>query len=85
MTRTVEDGLFISLQFSIAVFVIACPCGIGLTTLTALFVRGGLAAQHGILVKRGGEAFQEASPPDCIVFDKTRTLTKGEELADTKY
>jgi Cu+-exporting ATPase len=66
-----------SLRFAIAVFVIACPCGIGLAAPTALFVGGGLAAKHGILVKGGGEAFQEASSLDCIVFDKTGTLTKG--------
>ncbi|KAH7378624.1 E1-E2 ATPase-domain-containing protein [Cadophora sp. MPI-SDFR-AT-0126] len=68
-----------SLQFAIAVFIIACPCGIGLAAPTALFVGGGLAAQHGILVKGGGEAFQEASGLDCIVFDKTGTLTQGGE------
>lgn len=74
-----------SLQFSIAVFVIACPCGIGLAAPTALFVGGGLAAQHGILVKGGGEAFQEASGLDCIVFDKTGTLTEGGEPTVTGY
>jgi heavy metal translocating P-type ATPase len=74
-----------SLQFSIAVFVIACPCGIGLAAPTALFVSGGLAAQHGILVKGGGEAFQEASGLDCIVFDKTGTLTEGGEPTVTGY
>ncbi|KAK6002725.1 hypothetical protein QM012_001475 [Aureobasidium pullulans] len=68
---------FWSLQFSIAVFVVACPCGIGLAAPTALFVGGGLAAKHGILVKGGGEAFQEASMLDCVVFDKTGTLTEG--------
>jgi Cu+-exporting ATPase len=68
---------FWSLQFSIAVFVVACPCGIGLAAPTALFVGGGLAAKHGVLVKGGGEAFQEASMLDCIVFDKTGTLTMG--------
>ncbi|CAD0096415.1 unnamed protein product [Aureobasidium mustum] len=68
---------FWSLQFSIAVFVVACPCGIGLAAPTALFVGGGLAAKHGILVKGGGEAFQEASMLDCVVFDKTGTLTQG--------
>lgn len=66
-----------SLRFAIAVFVVACPCGIGLAAPTALFVGGGLAARHGILVKGGGEAFQEASQLDCIVFDKTGTLTQG--------
>lgn len=66
-----------SLGFAIAVFVIACPCGIGLAAPTALFVGSGLAARYGILAKGGGEAFQEASGLDCIVFDKTGTLTQG--------
>ncbi|KAH7399354.1 E1-E2 ATPase-domain-containing protein [Pyrenochaeta sp. MPI-SDFR-AT-0127] len=74
-----------SLRFAIAVFVIACPCGIGLAAPTALFVGGGLAAKHGILVKGGGEAFQEASSLDCIVFDKTGTLTQGGDPAVTSY
>lgn len=74
-----------SLQFAIAVFVIACPCGIGLATPTALFVGGGLAAKHGILVKGGGEAFQEASRLDIVVFDKTGTLTQGGDPRVTDY
>lgn len=68
---------FWALQFPIAILVIACPCGIGLAAPTALFVGGGLAAKHGILVKGGGEAFQEASNLDVVVFDKTGTLTQG--------
>jgi heavy metal translocating P-type ATPase len=72
-----------SLQFAIAVFVVACPCGLALAAPTALFVGGGLAAQHGILVKGGGEAFEKASRLDCIVFDKTGTLTFGEKPAVT--
>ncbi|KAF1932291.1 heavy metal translocatin [Didymella exigua CBS 183.55] len=74
-----------SLRFAIAVFVIACPCGIGLAAPTALFVGGGLAAKHGILVRGGGEAFQEASSLDCIVFDKTGTLTQGGSPAVTDH
>lgn len=76
---------FWSLQFAIAVFVIACPCGLGLAAPTALFVGGGIAAKHGILVKGGGEAFQEASALDCIVFDKTGTLTEGGDPKFTNY
>ncbi|KAK5111968.1 hypothetical protein LTR85_011715 [Meristemomyces frigidus] len=76
---------FWSLQFAIAVFVIACPCGIGLAAPTALFVGGGLAAKHGILAKGGGEAFQEASGLDIIVFDKTGTLTQGTEPTITDH
>ncbi|KAB8078961.1 E1-E2 ATPase-domain-containing protein [Aspergillus leporis] len=71
---------FWSLEFAIAVFVVACPCGLALAAPTALFVGGGLAARHGILVKGGGEAFQEASRLDAIVFDKTGTLTEGGSL-----
>ncbi|KAL9632359.1 MAG: hypothetical protein Q9164_005369, partial [Protoblastenia rupestris] len=69
-----------SLEFAIAVFVVACPCGIGLAAPTALFVGSGLAAKHGILVRGGGEAFQEASNVDAVVFDKTGTLTEGGDL-----
>jgi len=61
------------------VFVIACPCGIGLAAPTALLVGSGLAAKFGILVQGGGEAFQEASQIDVIVFDKTGTLTEGSD------
>ncbi|KAK3060725.1 hypothetical protein LTS18_007899, partial [Coniosporium uncinatum] len=76
---------FWSLQFAIAVFIIACPCGIGLAAPTALFVGGGLAATYGVLVKGGGEAFQESSSLDCVVFDKTGTLSEGGEPAITDY
>jgi P-type Cu+ transporter len=68
-----------SLQFSIAVFVIACPCGIALAAPTALFVGSGLAAKYGILARGGGEAFQESSKVDIVCFDKTGTLTEGGE------
>ena len=66
-----------SLQFSIAVFVVACPCGIGLAAPTALLVGSGLAAKFGILVRGGGEAFQECAQVDIVVFDKTGTITEG--------
>ncbi|KAF8639659.1 hypothetical protein AX17_000924 [Amanita inopinata Kibby_2008] len=68
-----------SLRFAIAVFVVACPCGIGLAAPTALLVGMGLAAKNGILARGGGEAFQEMSQLGVIVFDKTGTLTEGGE------
>lgn len=74
-----------SLQFAIAVFVVACPCGIGLAAPTALFVGGGLAAQNGILARGGGEGFELASKLDCVVFDKTGTLTLGGEPIVTDF
>lgn len=66
-------------QFAIAVFVVACPCGLALAAPTAIFVGGGIAAKHGVLAKGGGEAFEKASKIDCVVFDKTGTLTVGGE------
>ncbi|KAL2161923.1 hypothetical protein VTH06DRAFT_7708 [Thermothelomyces fergusii] len=72
-----------SLQFAIAVFVVACPCGLALAAPTAIFVGSGLAARHGILAKGGGEAFEKASRVDCVVFDKTGTLTRGGEPSVT--
>jgi len=76
---------FWSLEFAIAVFVVACPCGIGLAAPTAMFVGSGLAAKFGILVRGGGEAFQEASNLDVVVFDKTGTLTEGGSLKVTDH
>ena len=66
-----------SLEFAIAVFIVACPCGIGLAAPTALLTGSGIAAKFGILVNGGGDAFQEAAQLDVIVFDKTGTLTMG--------
>lgn len=66
------------LEFAIAVFVIACPCGIGLAAPTALFVGSGLAAKYGILAKGGGGAFQDAAQTNLVCFDKTGTLTYGQ-------
>ncbi|KAI0394213.1 heavy metal translocating P-type ATPase [Xylariaceae sp. FL0594] len=81
-----EPAVF-SLQFAIAVFVVACPCGLGLAGPTAIYVGGSLAARFGIIVKGGGEAFETASRVDCVVFDKTGTLTEGGEpiITDTEY
>ncbi|CEP64121.1 heavy metal translocating P-type ATPase LALA0_S10e02872g [Lachancea lanzarotensis] len=74
-----------SLEFAISVFVIACPCGIGLAAPTALFVGGGLAAKHGILARGGGAAFQEGSRVSVVCFDKTGTLTIGGAPKVTNY
>lgn len=72
-----------SLEFLIAVFVIACPCGIGLAAPTALYVGSGLAAKYGILAKGGGLAFQDGAQTNVVCFDKTGTLTHGKlEVTD---
>jgi P-type Cu+ transporter len=62
--------------FSLAVWVSACPCAFGLATPTAILVSTGIAANLGILVRKGA-ALQHAAEVDVVVFDKTGTLTLG--------
>ncbi|CEL59860.1 Cu2+-exporting ATPase [Rhizoctonia solani AG-1 IB] len=79
------DRVFFAFEFTIAVLVVACPCGIGLAAPTAQAVGAGMAAKAGILAQGGGEAFQRASQVTTVVFDKTGTLTLGEpRVTDSK-
>ena len=74
--------LTLSFIAATAVFVIACPCALGLGTPTALMVGSGMGAEKGILI-RNGEAVQTFKDVDLIAFDKTGTITKGKpEVTD---
>lgn len=61
---------------SIAVFVVACPCALGLATPMAVIGGVGRAAKEGVLIK-SARALEQAGNTSIVVFDKTGTITKG--------
>ncbi len=65
-----------SLNRSLSVLVISCPCALGIAIPLALTAGASLAGKIGILV-RDLEAFEKVYGLDSVVFDKTGTLTNG--------
>lgn len=65
-----------NIKRAMAMLIIACPCGVSLSTPTALSAAMGNAARQGSLVK-GGRYLEGAGRIKHLTFDKTGTLTSG--------
>lgn len=65
-----------AIAYSIAVFVVACPCALGLATPMAIIAGVGRAATGGVLI-RSARALEKAGNTNIVVFDKTGTITIG--------
>lgn len=64
-------------NYAISVLVISCPCSLGLATPVAVMAATGRGMSLGILYK-DAEALQKARDINCVLLDKTATLTVGE-------
>ncbi|OGW04368.1 MAG: hypothetical protein A2Z59_13825, partial [Nitrospinae bacterium RIFCSPLOWO2_02_39_17] len=65
--------------YAIAVLVAACPCAVGLATPLSVIASVGSSAKKGFLIK-GGLYLEALAKVDCVVMDKTGTLTFGKPL-----
>lgn len=72
----VTSDLYRAFNFGISVLVVSCPCALGLATPVAVMAATGNAASKGILFK-DAEALQKMCKIDCILLDKTATITVG--------
>ncbi len=64
-------------NYAICVLVISCPCSLGLATPVAVMAATGRGMSLGILYK-DAETLQKAKDINCVLLDKTATLTVGQ-------
>jgi len=73
----ITNDLSKAANFGISVLVISCPCSLGLATPVAVMAATGRGMSLGVLYK-DAEALQKAKDINCVLLDKTATLTVGQ-------
>ena len=63
--------------FGVGVLVISCPCALGLATPISLLVGSSVFSKNYVLVQKS-EGIEKVKDIDCLVLDKTNTITEGE-------
>ena len=76
LTSHFTSGFDEAFSFAISVMVVSCPCALGLATPISLLVGSSIFAKSGILVNKS-EAIEMMKEIDCLVLDKTNTITNG--------
>ena len=71
-----NETIGFALARGISVFVISCPCALGLATPVAIMVGNGVGARHGILFKTAA-SLEEMGRIKRRALDKTGTVTSG--------
>jgi heavy metal translocating P-type ATPase len=61
---------------AVTVLVVFCPCAFILATPTAIAAGLANASKHGVLI-RSGESIERLARVNCVMLDKTGTLTRG--------
>lgn len=72
----VSGDAYTAFNYGISVLVVSCPCALGLATPVAVMAATGRGAQEGILFK-DAQALQNACKINCVLLDKTATITVG--------
>ena len=72
----INGNIATAANYAISVLVISCPCSLGLATPVAVMAATGRGMSLGVLYK-DAEVLQKAKDINCVLLDKTATLTVG--------